>query len=74
MTRRGINETVATRISGHKTASVFRCYNITDEFDLIDATQEIELRGQVSAESQTDTKTHTSASESAHLCPQLPRI
>jgi integrase len=56
MTRRGVSQTVAMRISGHKTASVFRRYDIVDERDLADATDKIEHRGQVSA---TDTKTDT---------------
>jgi hypothetical protein len=42
MTRSGVTETVAMRISGHKTASVFRRYNITDERDLAEATRRIE--------------------------------
>jgi len=58
MTRRGVSETVAMRISGHKTASVFRRYDITDERDLADATDKIELGRQVSA---TSTKTDTVA-------------
>jgi integrase len=61
MTRRGVSETVAMRISGHKTASVFRRYDITDERDLADATAKIELGRQVSTPAQTDTKTSTVA-------------
>jgi integrase len=60
MTRRGVSQTVAMRISGHKTASVFRRYDISDEPDLVDASRKIELGRQVSTpESPTDTKTDT---------------
>jgi integrase len=60
MTRRGVNETVAMKISGHKTASVFRRYNITDERDLSEATRKIEAGRQEFPAEKTDTKTDTS--------------
>lgn len=61
MTRRGVSETVAMRISGHKTQSVFRRYNIIDERDLQQASRLIEA-GQQASETvaQSDTKTDTS--------------
>jgi hypothetical protein len=42
MIRRGVNQTVAMKISGHKTASVFRRYNTTSDEDLADAALKIE--------------------------------
>jgi integrase len=60
MTRRGVQTTVAMKISGHKTASVFRRYNITDNPDLADAARKIEAGSQVSVPgSKTDTKSDT---------------
>jgi integrase len=57
MTRRGVTETVAMKISGHKTANVFRRYNITDTRDLEQATQMIEAGRKMPV--ATDTKTYT---------------
>jgi len=54
MIRRGISENVAMKISGHKTVSVFRRYDIVSKEDLRRAAQLIE--GGRSSDSQcTDT-------------------
>ncbi len=37
MRRAGVSEEVAMKITGHKTASMFRRYNITDGRDIADA-------------------------------------
>jgi integrase len=60
MIRRGVNESVAMDISGHKTASVFKRYNITDDRDIAEATRLIEAGSQLPVfESKTDTKSDT---------------
>ena len=66
MTRRGVSDVVAMKISGHKTASVFKRYNIVDERDPEQASKLIEAGSQApSAGAQTGTKTDTSTC--AHL-------
>ena len=61
MTRRGLNDTTAMKISGHKTRSVFIRYNIVDERDLAEAARLIEAGRQVqNPVPQTDTKSDKS--------------
>jgi len=40
--RLGVQESVAMRISGHKTRSVFERYNIIDETDLAEAARKLD--------------------------------
>ena len=42
MVRRGISESVAMRLSGHKTRSVFERYNVTSGSDLHEAARKLE--------------------------------
>src|ERR1700722_20300019 len=39
--RLGVPESVAMKISGHKTRSIFERYNIIDKSDVVDATQKL---------------------------------
>lgn len=42
LTRAGVSESVAMSITGHKTTSMFRRYNITDQRDKVEAIKKIE--------------------------------
>lgn len=48
--RLGVAESVAMKISGHKTASIFRRYDITDEADLADAARRLDEKRQAQAD------------------------
>ena len=71
MVRRGVPETVAMKISGHKTRAVFDRYNVTSEADLADAARKIEAGKQVWAENgQNFDKMHRSGA--AASLPMIP--
>lgn len=65
MIRSGISQTVAMRVSGHKTASVFRRYDIVDERDLEQAAKLLEPAGQAPV-SEAENRHETVTSNFAH--------
>jgi integrase len=64
MRRQGISETVAMKISGHKTASVFKRYDITSERDLEQAAKLLDPSRQVS-ETESENRHETATSNFA---------
>jgi integrase len=75
MVRRGVHDSVAMKISGHKTASVFKWYNITSKDDLADASRKIEAGSQLDlSESETDTVTNTVTYARACFSPACQQV
>lgn len=56
MIRSGISKTVAKRITGHSTDSIFDRYDITDESDLADAARKLEARNGHKLDTQASTE------------------
>jgi integrase len=68
--RLGVAESVAMKISGHKTASVFRRYDITDEADLADAAARLDAK----ASKRTVTDNGYSIGDSAPKTAQVEKL
>jgi hypothetical protein len=45
--RAGVSEHVAMKLSGHKTASVFRRYDIVSDSDLADAARRLDVAREI---------------------------
>ncbi|MGB8990225.1 MAG: site-specific integrase, partial [Candidatus Sulfotelmatobacter sp.] len=67
--RLGVQESVAMRISGHKTRSVFERYNIVDEADLADAASRLDTKQSTAATELTQGFGHTLGIVAAN-CPK----
>src|SRR5262249_55822557 len=69
--RAGVSRDVARKISGHETDSIFSRYNTTDENDLADAAQKLEISRKLATENAQQLKRLVSCSKRSARVAEL---